>query len=248
MRELGAVQNAAGNFAAAEESFTKALRTAADDDQTNYNMAVVKIALDKGAEAVMYAKRALDKEPSSDVYAYTLGLACESSKDTDGALGAYIKAAGLNPRYVKPRVNLGRLYLENGFPQEALKNLAEAYRIEPNNFEVNNNMGAVYARLEEWASSVEHYEKALAVEINNPTVRLNLARACLGLGDLAKARDAYRETLRITPDNWDAVFELGKTCASLGEAEAAKKYLQDLLKRNPGYTAKAEAEKILAGL
>jgi tetratricopeptide (TPR) repeat protein len=95
---------------------------------------------------------------------------------------------------------------------------------------------------------VEHYEKALAVDPRNPTVRLNLARACVGAGDLVRARDAYRELLRVEPGNWDALFELGKTYASLGDSDSAKRSLEDLLKRNPAWPGRAEAERILAGL
>jgi tetratricopeptide (TPR) repeat protein len=248
LRELGAAQSAAGNFAAAEASFNRALLSASNDDQTNYNMAVVKIALNKNTEAVSFAKRAADGNPSNAVYAYTLGLACEAAEDLDGAIRAYAKAASLDAKYIRPRINLGSLYLTNGLPGEALQFLSEAYRAEPANFEVNNNMGAAYARQENWTASVEHYEKALAADFHNPTVHLNLARAYVGAGDLAKAKNGYQEVLRLSPDNWEALLELGKTCIGLGDSDMAKKYLQDLLKRNPSYSGRAEAERMLAGL
>jgi hypothetical protein len=41
---------------------------------------------------------------------------------------------------------------------------------------------------------------------------------------------------------------LGKIYATLGDAALAKRTLEDLLKRNPGYSGKEEAEKILGGL
>jgi FimV-like protein len=77
---------------------------------------------------------------------------------------------------------------------------------------------------------------------------LNLARALVGSGALDEARDAYLECLRLDTANWDARLELGKTYVSLGDRDSAKRSLQELISRNPDYTGKAEAERILSGL
>ncbi|MDR1211749.1 MAG: tetratricopeptide repeat protein, partial [Spirochaetaceae bacterium] len=237
-----------GDYRGAENSFTRALEAAPDDGQTNYNMAVVKIALDKKGEALGYARKAFDAAPSNAVFAYTLGLAFEETGDNNGAITSYTRAASLDRSYLRPRVNLGRLYLENGFPDQALAFLNEAYGVDASAFEVNNNLGAVYAHKEDWERSVLHYEKALSTEPGNATVRVNLARTYVGAGNLGAARDAYLAALRTDNDNWDAIMELGKTCASLQDGEQAKRYLQDLLNRNPGYPRREEAERILGGL
>ncbi|MCL2478998.1 MAG: tetratricopeptide repeat protein, partial [Treponema sp.] len=88
----------------------------------------------------------------------------------------------------------------------------------------------------------------MAVDSGNLTVRLNLARALVGAGSFTEAADAYRQLISLAPSNWDAVFELGKTYVSLGDSAQAKRTLQDLLNRNPSYSGRAEAEKILSGL
>jgi len=54
--------------------------------------------------------------------------------------------------------------------------------------------------------------------------------------------------LRATPDNWDAIYELGMTYVKLEQNAEAKRYLQDLISRNPNYSGKAEAERILRSL
>jgi len=113
---------------------------------------------------------------------------------------------------------------------------------------VNNNLGAVYAKQEIWSSSIIYYERALNIKQNDSIARLNLARAYTGLGDLQKAQSAYQAVLRLAPDNWDAMYELGMTCVTLGQNADAKRYLQDLVSRNPNYSGKAEAERILRNL
>jgi Flp pilus assembly protein TadD len=79
-------------------------------------------------------------------------------------------------------------------------------------------------------------------------VHLNLARAYTSAGDLAKAQNSYQAVLRLTPENWDAIFELGKIYVSLGMPDEARRQLTDLLFRNTAFHAKADAERILAGL
>ncbi|MDR3123930.1 MAG: tetratricopeptide repeat protein, partial [Treponema sp.] len=145
-RELGAAQMAGGEYAAAEASFERALRATPDDDQTNYNMAVVKLSRDKGDEALGYAQKAAELVPGSALYAYTLGLAAEAAGEFEAAAAAYGRAISLDAAYIRPRINLGNLYLDNGFAEEALRLLTAAYDREPASFEVNNNLGAAYAR------------------------------------------------------------------------------------------------------
>jgi tetratricopeptide (TPR) repeat protein len=248
LRELGATQSEAGNFAAAENSFARALQSAPVDGQTNYNMAVVKLGMKKNTEALSFARAAFESNRSNAMYAYTVGLACEALGDVDLAAAAYRNAASLDARYVRPRINLGSMFIARNDFDNAILYLSEAFRIEPANFEVNNNLGAVYAKMENWQSSVEHYERALAAQSNHPTVHLNLARAYTSAGDLAKAQNSYQAVLRLTPENWDAIFELGKIYVSLGMPDEAKRQLTDLLFRNTAFHAKADAERILAGL
>ncbi|MDR1587691.1 MAG: tetratricopeptide repeat protein [Treponema sp.] len=248
LREMGAVQSASGDHSGAEASFNRALELAPNDDQTNYNMALVKIELKKYGEARAFSEKAAAAAPSKALYHYTLGLSCESAGDEEGAIAAYTRAASLDQKYVRPRVNLGKIFIANGLPNQAMTLLLEAYRVEPSSFEVNNNLGAAYQKLENWDRSVEYYEKAITAEPNNATTRLNLARAYVGAANFNKARDQYRETLRLNPDNADALFELGKAYVSLGDAASAKQQLEALLRTSPNYPGKAEAERILEGL
>jgi len=59
---------------------------------------------------------------------------------------------------------------------------------------------------------------------------------------------SYQQVLRLASNNWDAMFELSKTYVALGQFNDAKRYLQDLINRNPAYTERVEAERILRGL
>jgi Flp pilus assembly protein TadD len=211
-------------------------------------MAVVKLELDKNTEAISFAKTAVDLSPSNAVYLYTLGLTCETSGALDSAITAYQLASNIDLKYIRPRINLGSLFLATGNYNEAIRYLNEAYKVEPSNYEVNNNLGAVYVKQENWTYSIVHYERALNTRQNDPTVMFNLARAYAGADELEKALSSYQSLLRLAPDNWDAMFELGMTCVTLGKSNDAKRYFTDLINRNPNYSGRAEAERILTTL
>jgi len=246
--EIASAHSQAGNFLQAESFFTKALQQKPDDAQTNYNMAIVKLELKKNTEAVNFAKTAVDLNKTNAVYVYTLGLTCETAGAIDSAISAYQLASSLDPKYLRPRINLGSLYLTSGKYNDAIRYLNEAYKVEPSNFEANNNLGAVYAKQENWTYSIIHYERALNTKPNDTTVLFNLARAYAGANELEKAMKSYQSLLHLVPDNWDAMYELGMACVSLGKSSDAKRYLNDLINRNPSYSGKAEAERILKTL
>jgi len=246
--ELAAAYSQAGNFSEAEDLFTRALRINPSDAQTNYNIATVKLELKKYNEAINHANIAVNANQANSVYVYTLAVALEATGANDLAVSAYKSAAAIDTRYLRPRINLGSLYLTMGRLSDAITYLNEAYAIEPSNFEVNNNLGAVYSRQENWTYSIVHYERALSVRNNDAMVHFNLARAYAGAGDLQKALTSYQSVLRLAPDNWDAMYELGMTCITLGHNTDARRYLQDLISRNPNYSGRMEAERILRSL
>jgi Flp pilus assembly protein TadD len=61
------------------------------------------------------------------------------------AVAAYGQAVSLDAGYIRPRINLGSLYLANGFAEQSVNLLTAAYNQAPESFEVNNNLGSAYA-------------------------------------------------------------------------------------------------------
>jgi len=238
---------AVGDYSSAEIWFRKALAVS-DDALTNYNFATVELKLDKGKEALPFARKAVAQQPNDPTYLYTLGLASERAGDAAAAIDAYAKAAQQDKTYVAPRINIGNLYLEAGFVDKALAYLEEAVAIDPLSFEANNNLANAYGKKGLYDKSILSYQKALGLSPRETTVRLNLARVYASSGDYANAIAAYADLVKLDPKQWDALYELGKLQASTGDAASAKKTLQDLLARNPDYPEAAAAKKMLAGL
>ena len=163
----------------------------------------------------------------------------------DVALQQYAKSIAADPKYVKPRVNLGRMYLDANRVDNALQQLVAAWNLEKDNFDVNNNLGKAYGLKGQFDKSVEHYARAVAKAPKDADVRANLAAAYVSANLPEKARDTYIEVIKLDSDRWDAYYELGKLDVSLGDKAAAKSVLQDLLKKKPDYPKASEVKSIV---
>ncbi len=247
LRNLGEVFVAQNKLADAERSFERALAISSDA-ATNYNLAKVKFDLGKAAEALPYARKAVELTPSNSLYHFQLGLCAEQTGDLDRAVVSYAKSAELDKKALDPRVNLGKLYLESGFTDKALTVLDEAYKINPKSLEANNNLGKAYGQKNLHDKSVFHYELALSLSPRDTTIRHNLSKAYVLVNDLNKARDSYVELIKVDPALWEAQHELGKVYLSLGDRAAAKKVLSDLIAKKPDYAKRGEVDAILAAL
>ncbi|MBU0936595.1 MAG: tetratricopeptide repeat protein [Spirochaetes bacterium] len=247
LRELGVLYAAGGQLVNAEKAFEQALAVSADA-VTYYNLAEVKYNLDKSAEALPLAQKAVQERPSSATYQYLLGLIAHKAGSVDTALAAYREAARLDVKHIQSRINLGIIYLESGFVDNALTVFDEAYKIDPKSLEANNNLANAYGKKSLFEKSVFHYEAALALAPRDITIRLNLCRAYVQAGNNEKARDGYIEVVKLDANAWDAYYELGKLYIAIGDNVNAKRTLADLLAKNPSYPARAEVNSLLSGL
>jgi tetratricopeptide (TPR) repeat protein len=154
-------------------------------------------------------------------------------------------AIRLDSAYVKPRINLGRLYDENGLYDKALDQLLVAYKVEPNSLEVNNNLGNVYLHKELYKDAILHYRKAIEKKPNATLMRYNLAIAHIETEDFEAAKQALTDLIRIDATYWVAYDKLGHILYSEGDKKGAKALFSLLLEKNPDYENREELEKII---
>ena len=120
---MAAMYSKTGKFSEAERYFKEALTLGSNDAMTNFNMATVELELNKPAVALDYAKKAVDAEPGNAVYLYTYGLAGERNGMNDVALLQYSRSITADPKYIRPRINLGTMYLDANRIDNALSQL-----------------------------------------------------------------------------------------------------------------------------
>lgn len=145
--------------------------------------------------------------------------------DYDDAIAQLRQALSVNPNHLKARLLLGEVYREQGKLDDMVRELEEAYRIDPDAGRVAYE-GALLRRAElherEGRTSValQDYERALAISPNNRTAQLHRdaifsehyeheAEGFVKAGRWTDAALAYQKLLALDPNNprWREALE-----------------------------------------
>ncbi|MCR4733451.1 MAG: tetratricopeptide repeat protein [Treponema sp.] len=256
--ELGSVYYQQKKYPESEECYKKAISLLPPGEElvlTKYNLSAVLFDAGKNADAEKYAREAYEgkhyinnsKAITNIIYQYAMLL--DMNKKTDEAIPIYMEVLENNPDHTKTKLNLGVMYLTLDPPDVdmALNLFNQVYKVDKNNFEVNNNLGNAYLEKEDYANSILFYQNALKLDSKNNEVRSNLAKAYAKNSDYDSAKSIYTDLLKQDPKNWDAYIDLAKVCMQLGDNSSAEKYLIVVQEKNPSYKA-SEVSSLLAGL
>lgn len=109
--------------------------------------------------------------------------------------------AGLRPRSFELRLSLARMYASRGRLADALREVDQANRVQPQRPEGHVLRGLIFERLERPVDAVEAFARAWALEPSDPVKAYDVLRraAMLPAADVQRARDtlsaAYRRLL-----------------------------------------------------
>ncbi len=130
------------------------------------------------------------------------GLALEESgAPIEEAIGAYRKAAELNPNAAGALVNLGTIYYHLRRFKEAEANYLAAAAADPNYALAQFNLGNLYDELGETAKAAQHYQDALRLDPAYADAYYNLALLHEKTGDFLKAAHHWRLYLKLDPSS-----------------------------------------------
>lgn len=107
-----------------------------------------------------------------------------------------------------PHANLGIIYRQTGKPAEAVAELEQAVRLNPQQPVFLNQLGISYRQQGQFAMAREAYEKAIALDPSYPAAYLNLGILFdLYFWDSKRALDLYDRYLALTPGGDDKVVK-----------------------------------------
>src|SRR5205823_11032869 len=102
----------------------------------------------------------------------------------DEAAAHFAKALRIRPDFFAASIsdadirgNLGLLLARQGKAAEAVEQLNEALRLNPNNADAHNNLGVILLRLGKAEESIPHFSAALRLRPELAVARDNLKRA-----------------------------------------------------------------------
>lgn len=199
----------------------------------------------RAAEAIVrICKRATEIDPSY-AHAWAL-LAIGQSKlknihgSGDGGIAAAQQALSLDSSLPEPHAVMARSHFDAGQFDQADAELAAAFRLAPDSYEVNREAGLIAYRRGRYEDARRYWEKVSALmdkDINSATM---LASSCHALGDLEGARNAARHALdraekALLQNQLDAAA-MGFSAyalAALGDVERAKERMERSLLLEP---------------
>ena len=242
--QYGVTLNALERYDEAKSYFNAALSYEPNNDVAYYYLAIVNIKMKNGNEALSSIAKAL-KIDTTAPYLYTLGEAAELIGDTNSAITAYNNAIKIKSDYELPKINLGKIYDEQGDYDKALDQLLSAYKNNSKSYEVNYNLGNVYLHKQLYKESINHYKKAIASQPNETTPRYHLALAYIETEQRAVAKTTLSDLLKIDSKYWEAYHRLGEVLIAEGNLEDAKVIFRSLIQKNPNYNKRSEIEQYL---
>lgn len=147
------------------------------------------------------------------------------------------RALGYEPRMDLVEYNLGRLYDEQGRPEEAREHYKAAFVLNPKDFLACLNLGNLAARQGDWGTALRFFQRAAILEPRSDDAESNQGGVYLAMGDLVQAEAHLGRALALNPQNLPALQNEALLRARRGDLAGARDLNRRLLELDPANRA-----------
>jgi len=210
----------ARDFAAAAQSFRKAIEINPRNAVAYSNLAMALAAEQKTDEAIVAARKAIEIDPKLAEAHFNLSSFLVVKGRMEEALTECLEAVRLVPTQADGHSRAGALLLAVGKPAEALEHLNEAIRLGATDPTVHFNLAQVLRSMAKYAEAVPHYKEVLRRQPNNTSALNNLAMALAVLGRTDEAIEHMSKAIQLQP-NARRLFMLAQLLESGGRSAEA---------------------------
>jgi len=208
IRYVRQIKKAALGFAADGERFLFTHRSAL----TPANIAPVRRSQTAGdlRKARDLFLRALSEDPSFSRAAFDLGQVNQLLSEERASIDAYKRAIDLDPSFVDARIQYAAVLIENGDPDEAIRQLSDAMRLAPTSDETYSLIARAYWDKGIWDLCIKAADKALELRASNDQAHLWKADALrqVAASIPAKERERWAPLYEEARDNYRAFLRL----------------------------------------
>jgi len=153
--------------------------------------------------------QALEIDPGFSTAAYHLGQVNQLLLNHDEAVAYFRRATAIDPTHVSSRVECAAVLIEQGDPDEAIRELTEVLRLDATHDEAFSMLARAYWDKAAWGRAVEYADRAIRIKPSNAQAHLWKADALRHLAAAstdrtvqvslyADARTYYRTFLDLT--------------------------------------------------
>ena len=165
-----------GDLVKSEESFETALRIDAKHMKSLVNLSRVLIEQKRYDDAIGKLTTAGEVDPESATVPRLMARAHSAKGEFEPAVDAYRRAIALDGSDAWSMNNLGLLYLEHGFVEDALAYLAKAVQMNENVAAFHNNLGMALEHQGRFVAAATAYKGALTADPGYKKAKQNLVR------------------------------------------------------------------------
>jgi tetratricopeptide (TPR) repeat protein len=165
-----------GDLVKSEESFETALRIDPKHMKSLVNVSRVLIEQKRYDDAIAKLTTAADVDPESATVPRLMARAHSAKGEFELAVDAYRRAIAIDGSDAWSMNNLGMLYLEHGFVEDALPYLAKAVQMNENVAAFQNNLGMALEHQGRFAAAATAYKGALTADPGYKKAKQNLVR------------------------------------------------------------------------
>ncbi len=161
------------------------------------------------------------------------------------------KVIAASPNFARAHLALGKALLQDGKVPEAITELQEAARLDPQSGEAHYQLGLALSRAgrkDEAGAELKQGRELSSADDRTQNVNLDIAegRAALDKGDLDQAATKFRHALKLQPDSSDAQRYLGVVLEKQGNKDSASDAYEKAVDLNPGnLAARQSLQKLL---
>jgi Flp pilus assembly protein TadD len=193
----------------------------------------------KYAEAEESFGAYVGRHPENAVGYYMLGLSAWKHGDLDRARGALEQSLAIDSTNVKTLLNLGRLLLDEGNPEDAFRRVERAVALDSGSAEVQRMRGRVQNALGRHDAAELSYRLALSLDPNDSWSMNNLGLLLIDEGRYEEALMPLARAVELRPESPSFANNLGVALERTGHPGSAAIAYQSALTADSSY-AKAQ--------
>ena len=229
----GIVALGKGDLTQAEQWFQKALKIKRDEPHVLILMADVAVRRKNPAQALLYLRTAVDKNPRSAAAEEAMGRYLADQKQYAGAQSALEKSVQLDPNWIVARITLGDFYLSRSKSADALASYRAAVMSEPNNPNAHYSLAKGLEATGDHSSAEAEFRASIRLAPQLPLTHIALGDLLSRTGRSDAGFAEYETAARLEPHSGQALARIGMVEQMRGRSDLAEQAYRKAILTEP---------------
>lgn len=229
--ELADLHFAGGQPERAFEELGAAFDRAPNPFRSGMMLGAMLLRSGRAADAVKVTDRLIGLEPDNLALLNLHAMAQLGAGDAAAARTTFERALVINPGFLVAHINLAKLDLVEGRPQQALERLSGPLAAHPENVVLMHEVARIYLATAHDDEALPWLEKARSIDAGALAPRLTLIDLYLRRREPAKALAVAEEAARRAPEDLTTLAALAQSQVAAGQSDQARSTLNRMGKQ-----------------